>query len=446
MTKRAAPALEGFLFGSDDEDEGRTPAFSSTHEIKKESNENAWQDSDDENMEVDISKIRRLKKLRKEETDEIVSGLEYEQRLRERFMKMHGGKAKWATADQGSDSEDDNVADLFQTTAKLIVSEKGGPIPATKLNIKRETDVTTTKHGNAVVQAVQFHPDSEIIMSCGYDKTLRLYHVDNDENPVIGSYHFPNFPLSDGIFTSDGSACILTGLSRNVWRFDVETGQARRIVLGGRSFKKVHSIVQGGNNGFLGLGADNGNAVIIDEKTNKVTKVVKMNAETKGIAFHPHKNSFYTADAEAYLYEWDLRNGKCITRFRDDAAVACTTLALSPNGSQLAVGTQSGIVDLFDTSGPKLSDHIIKSIDNLQTPVSSMRFHPDSEVLAIASKFEKRALRLLHTPTSTVYQNWPTETVPIKRPTALDFSRHGGKFAIGGSNGKVLLFSLNHYQ
>eukprot|EP00397_Hematodinium_sp_SG-2012_P044876 GEMP01050239.1.p1 GENE.GEMP01050239.1~~GEMP01050239.1.p1 ORF type:complete len:435 (+),score=85.29 GEMP01050239.1:31-1305(+) len=411
----------------------------------KDAKESAWHDSDDEAMQVDISSKRRLWKLRKTEKDEIISGLEYEQRLRAQFEKIHGtSAAQWADAALAEHSDSESEAEIFQTSSRMVLKAKGGRIEPRTLKVMRTADVTKQKKGNAVVQNVRFHPNDEVVMTCGFDKTLRLYHLDNDQNPLVGSYHFENFPISGAEFTSDGNACIVAGYSKAVWRFDVESGQARQVKLAGHNFSRMFSVTQGQR--YIGLGADGGQAAILDERTNRLAKLVRMNADTRALAFHPTKNSLYTADSEAHIYEWDIGSGRCITRFRDESAVCCSSLAVSPDGKQLAVGTNSGIVDFFDASGPKLVDKVVKSVTNLQTTVTTMRFHPSNDIFAIASKFGKKALKMVHMPTYSVYANWPSLKTPISTPTCLDFSRQGGYMAIGNADGKVLLYTLKHYH
>lgn len=432
--------LETLLFGSDDDGDVEADKNEPVESPRQQAAA-AWHDSDDEGLEVDITAKRRLRKLRKTEEDEVVGGLDYVERLRSHFCKLHGTSAsKWAEPREQSDS--DSEAELFQTSSKLVLESKGGRIAPHHLNSRRIADVTKQEKGKAVVQSVRFHPEDEIVMTCGYDKTLRLYHIDNDRNPLVGSYHFENFPISGAEFTSDGKTVVVTGLSRCVWRFDVESGQAHPVKLAGHHFERMSCVAQGQK--YIGLGADNGHAAILDERTTRLAKLVKMNAETRAISFHPTKNSFYTADCEAYIYEWDIGTGRCITRFRDDAAVSCSSLAVSPDGNRLAVGTDSGIVDFFDLSGP-LTPKVVKSIDNLTTTVTSLRFHPESDILAMASKYEKRALKLLHLPTYTVYANWPTAKATFGKPNSVDFSHKGGHLAVGNQDGKVLLYTLDHY-
>merc|ERR1712098_353342 len=96
----------------------------------------------------------------------------------------------------------------------------------------------------------------------------------------------------------------------------------------------------------------------------------------------------------------------------------------------LAVGTASGNIDLYDVGQPKLSAEPWKSIGILTTMVTSLRFHPEGELLLGASKFKKESLRLMHCATGTVFQNWPTQKTPLNRVTSVDFSRQGGMLAM----------------
>jgi U3 small nucleolar RNA-associated protein 18 len=64
----------------------------------------------------------------------------------------------------------------------------------------------------------------------------------------------------------------------------------------------------------------------------------------------------------------------------------------------------------------------------------------------MASQTKKNALRLLHVPTQTVFQNWPTTNTPVHYTSATAFSPHSGYYAVGNDKGKALLFRLNHYE
>ena len=87
-----------------------------------------------------------------------------------------------------------------------------------------------------------------------------------------------------------------------------------------------------------------------------------------------------------------------------------------------------------------------KVIDNLTTPVTALDFNHDSQILAMASKHKKDALKLLHTPSMKVFANWPTANTPLGYVNTVRFSPNGGYLAMGNDKGKVLLYHINPYN
>ena len=87
----------------------------------------------------------------------------------------------------------------------------------------------------------------------------------------------------------------------------------------------------------------------------------------------------------------------------------------------------------------------IKEIMNLTTAVHLMTFNHDGQILSIASKDKKDAVKCVHLPSLTVFSNWPTNRSPIHYPSSLDFSNASGYMAIGNDRGRVLLYRLRHY-
>lgn len=111
-----------------------------------------------------------------------------------------------------------------------------------------------------------------------------------------------------------------------------------------------------------------------------------------------------------------------------------------------------------------------KAIENLVTPVTTMRFNHDSQLVALASKTSKDQLKLVrtfarrgfclyakgltpplfsdlqvHLPTCSVYQNWPTQQTPLHNVTCVDFSKGSEWLAVGNQRGKVLLYEVKQF-
>ncbi|KAK7056381.1 U3 snoRNP protein [Paramarasmius palmivorus] len=161
-----------------------------------------------------------------------------------------------------------------------------------------------------------------------------------------------------------------------------------------------------------------------------------------------------TGDSEVYI--WDVAERRCVRKWKDEGGyrgatrVFAGSVAPAPRGGLLSIGSTSGLVNMYDPSAFTPSNEQkhpkpIKTLENLTTPISSLRFNPDGQLLAVASKEKKDALKLFHTPSLTTYANWPTSGTPLGHVTSIDFSAGSEYMAIGNSKGRVLLFSLKDY-
>ena len=124
---------------------------------------------------------------------------------------------------------------------------------------------------------------------------------------------------------------------------------------------------------------------------------------------------------------------------------------MSASSNFLAVGAESGVVNIYKDGNSVLSNRFtkrtpIKSIMNLHTSIDYMKFNNDGQILAMSSRREKDTLKLLHVPTQTIFSNWPTTKTPLSYVWSLDFSPGSKYMAIGNDKGKCLLYKLNHYH
>jgi len=198
--------------------------------------------------------------------------------------------------------------------------------------------------------------------------------------------------------------------------------------------------------------------VVLWDCHNKSWKAdVKMNGSARSIAFTPDSNELITSGSDGDVYRWDLRNNnKCIERFSNQDGTMTTTLAASTR--TLAVGAQSGVVNLYSEQqqqqkqrhpGLSLAQTTrdpLKSIMNLKTSADCLCFNDDGQILATGSRRETNSLKLVHVPTQTVFANWPTSKTPLNYVWSVDFAPASRFLAIGTDKGKCLLYKLMHYD
>ncbi|KAJ1032633.1 hypothetical protein NDA16_000656 [Ustilago loliicola] len=190
-----------------------------------------------------------------------------------------------------------------------------------------------------------------------------------------------------------------------------------------------------------------------------------------------------TMSTEGSVHLWDIRNTGmevgCTSIWSDPGSFAAKGLEVSPNGKFWTVGSEGGIVNVYKRPAESYPSSLpaggastfvpstravddptsaamfgkvpggnidpVKTLENLVTATTTMRWNGDGQMLAIASRLKKDALRLVHFPSMRVFSNWPTSGTPLGSVSSVDFSPASQYVAIGNTRGKVLLYSLRHY-
>ena len=143
-----------------------------------------------------------------------------------------------------------------------------------------------------------------------------------------------------------------------------------------------------------------------------------------------------------------MRTRRCVGRRRDLGGLGARALSNSPDGRWQAVGDKSGVVNVYALGGespesPEAPEAPEKSVGNLVTACSLLRWSADSQLLAAGSSSAPGALRLVHAPSFRVFANWPAQLPALV--SALDFSPNSGFLALGTRGGDALLFRLLSY-
>lgn len=155
----------------------------------------------------------------------------------------------------------------------------------------------------------------------------------------------------------------------------------------------------------------------------------------------------FASYAGGVVIVWDLATRTCTHTFTNSSLMFATDLDISPDGDYLAYGTTSGIVDVFLMKdlvpGGPAQPKVHKSIANLVTPISTVKFNHDTQILAIASDGKKGAIRLVHVPSFQVFPNFPLIDLPLIKDVT--FSPSSGFMLTGENPGNVRMYRLPHY-
>lgn len=161
-----------------------------------------WVDPADAAVSVPVAAVARLRKLRqyKDQTD--LSGQQYEEALRRQHNILNprttwaagkgaAGKASTAAAAAGAAGRDYVIDDerepdesaaeqLLLSGSQLLLpggAAAGSLLAAGSIEMSRLRDANGSSPCDAVVQALQFHPNGQLMLTAGFDKRLKLFQV-----------------------------------------------------------------------------------------------------------------------------------------------------------------------------------------------------------------------------------------------------------------------------
>ncbi|KNA11109.1 hypothetical protein SOVF_138210 [Spinacia oleracea] len=422
----------------------------------------AWLD-DEEDTVVNISKVNRLRKLRKEEDETEISGSAYVSRLRAHHAKLNPGTG-WANLDSkvrtyDSDEESEvengavvasgyeNVDDILRTNEELVV-KRGAKLLPRILEYSRLVDANAEDPSNGPINAVQFHRNHQLLLAAGLDRKLRFFQIDGKRNKMMDSIFIEDCPIRNASFLPDGSQVIVSGRRKFFYSVDISKGNVDKIgPLTGREEKSLEVFAVSPDSRTIAFLGNEGYILLVSAKTKELIGTLKMNGTARSIAFTDDGQQLLSSGGDGHVYLWDLRTRTCLHKGVDEGSINGTALCTAPVGNLFAAGSSSGIVNVYNKEeflGGKRKP--IKTLEHLRTEASFMKFNHDAQILAICSTMQKSSLKLVHIPSFTVFSNWPPASKTLHYPRCLDFSPAGGFMAAGNAAGNVLLYKLHHYQ
>ena len=470
--------------GTQHNDETMKDSDTSLSEEEEEnfSEENAWEDPDDENISVSLLGSSKLKKMRKSENDTIINGKSYINRLRSQFNKIYPTPTWAHTWEQiegtGNGSESDmeenerkqmshndtnSVLRLLETAPQVPKYQRTSLLPSNKISISRLRNANQAKLSKAAIQSLSFHHSHPLLLTGGFDRTLRIYHIDGKVNNAVTSLHLRNSPISTCGFSplqdkANKNLVFAAGRRRYMNKWNLESGEVEKIsrMYGHEQFQRsMESFKISPKGTLIGLVGSSGWCNLLSGSTGQWVKGFKVEGTIIDFDFTVDEKVIVIINTAGEVWEFALAssdNSSLQTnirrRWQDNSGVGITKIKIGgPDSHWLAVGTNNGIVNIYDRTSfiDGVNPVPLKTIENLLTSISSLCFSPDAQILCIASRAKRDALRLVHLPSCSVFSNWPTSGTPLGRVTAVGFSPNNQMLAIGNVAGVVTLWRLNHY-
>ncbi|GAX80986.1 hypothetical protein CEUSTIGMA_g8421.t1 [Chlamydomonas eustigma] len=345
----------------------------------------AWNDPDDVRLKVNVADQARLRKLRSNEKQTILNGVQYEAALRKQhsILNPRTSWAKQKTASSthqhtaslaigygavGSDEETTEVAEgldaasLATQAGWLLGNSRGSSsrrvraLPAGRLETSRMKDANQQDPQEAVVRSCEFHPSGELLMTAGLDKRIRIFQVDGVRNPRVQSVFLEDCPVQQAAFAKGGAEIIAVGRRPHFYVYDLAAGHVERVA-GPSGFKlkslESFAVTPGGDAScgpagpLMAVLGDQGNIPLISLRSRQWITTLKMSGSVRSASFSADGNQLITGGGDGILYCWDMRTRRCMGQMVDCGNKDSAALALSRDNRYLATGSASGVVNVY---------------------------------------------------------------------------------------------------
>ncbi|MFD5829211.1 hypothetical protein [Lentzea sp. NPDC060358] len=295
------------------------------------------------------------------------------------------------------------------------------------------------------VYLTTFSPDGTLLATASYDRTARLWNVEDRGNPrqvavLTGHTDW----LSSAVFSPDGRTLATTGQDATIRLWDVtkpdsptplktiETGNGPTYLL---EFSPDGTLLAAAN--------EDRSARLWDVRdpanTNPVGDPLRGHtAAVRSLAFNPDGTTLATTGDDQTVRLWDVATRTAIGKPMTGHTLGIHTVAFSGDGTLLASGGDDKTVRLWD---PRTQDPVGQPLAAHTGSVWSVKFSPDGRVLASGSSDTTVRLWNLADPASPSTLGKPL-SAPGSTLFAIGFSPDGGALATGAQENAVHLWSL----
>jgi U3 small nucleolar RNA-associated protein 18 len=346
------------------------------------------------------------------------------------------------------------------------------------LDIQRLKDVGGNQPSS--IDSLSFHPHYPLLLSSGPASTLFLHHVSPHSplpNPLLTSLHIRRTPIHTSAFAPPtGNRIFASGRRRYFHIWDLDTGKVEK-VKGTADRKEEQKSMErfelspcGRYVGLVGTARKGGGLInVLDAHTAQWIAQVRVDGRggVADFAWWGDGEGMCVVSKNGEVSEWDGRMRRVVARWMDEGAVGTTVLSLGGRSGRtqlggdrwIAVGSSSGIANVYDRRpwaaavAESRSDEDASPIphnpkptrafDQLTTPISHLQFSMDGQLMVMASRWKRDALRLIHLPSCTVYHNWPTSNTPLGRISAVAISARSDMLAVANEQGRIRMWEIH---
>ncbi|KAJ8919957.1 hypothetical protein NQ315_006486 [Exocentrus adspersus] len=404
----------------------------------------AWTDEDDDGIEVGQALEAQRRKLPSGGINSRSN--KYSDLLKHKFQTVVG-TPKWAELGKPKHADSDSDEEILRTCGFISKTLKS-TLPSTLLEFKKVRDLNRETYSEGPhINTVEFHQTSSVALVAGNSGVATLFAVDGKRNNKLHSVAFERFPIICAKFTRSGNEAVLGSRHSHLFSYDLLAAKAIRVNLP-QGLTRAKNFVVSPDSQYIAVAGKWGEVHMLTATSKERIALLKQDSEVTALEFNPSGNLLFGHGDGSEVTVWDMKMHRVKHKFTDEGCIQGTTLAVSSSNQFLAAGSAQGVVNLYgmeDVLQNKLPKPR-KTILNLTTGISDLKFNPSSEMLAFSSGDIQNAVKLFHIGSGTVFNNFPPFETKLGNVGRISFSPGSGYLAFGNRKSVVSLYRLKHYK
>lgn len=287
---------------------------------------------------------------------------------------------------------------------------------------------TLTGHSNYVID-VAIAPDSQTLVSCSYDKTIKVWHLETGN--AIGTLKAHTGWVSCLAISPDGQILASGSLDNTIKLWDLGSGNLMQTLSGLTSY--VISVAISPEGQILVGGCFDNTIKLWDLKTR--TAIGTLTGHTgyvESVAIAPDGQTLASGGGydDHTIKLWDLRSGTLKNTLQGHLA-SVRSIAFTPDGTKLVSGSEDKTLQLWDIP----SGQSIYTVKNPSGWVQAVAISPNGQIIASGSRDSIITLSQLDNGQQLTTLKWHSGPV-----TSLAFSSDGKKLVSGSWDNTIKIW------
>jgi len=217
------------------------------------------------------------------------------------------------------------------------------------------------------VSCLRFSPDASLLASTSWDRQLGLRFLDSERDSRTFTAH--DDIVTGCAFSPDGRSLLTWSHDQTLKWWDVESNRLKTTLEGHQDRVTAADVSPDGQ--LAASGSRGGELIVWNRDTNTQAGAMKLGSEVRGCFFLPDASGLLVAESSGQVHLFSMPGLQPQVALVLQQPVQCG--ALSPDGRQLALGGEDGVVRFVAVEGGEERPLVVTATQSLRVTATRLQ-------------------------------------------------------------------------